>query len=162
MWFTISLLACGQPDPSGGPEAPPAARDPFNRVPVDAIAPSLDATSTRCEGDRLVVSADVAGRVHAARAVLVPAADGSAVALDLPRRELPEGSLWERYADEAPPATPTCDAAHTTTVIEVTNAAGALVDCVAYGAGAADVVAGRRDGQLAGVTHGDWSACRVR
>jgi hypothetical protein len=134
------------------------------RSPLSYLSPpSLDSTSTRCEGDRLVVTADVAGRVHAARAVLVSTESGSgAVAVELAPGELPEGSLWERYAHEAPPTTPTCDAARTATVIEVTDAAGALVDCVAYGAGAAEVVAGRRDEQLAGVTHADWSACRVR
>jgi hypothetical protein len=162
--IVFAFLACGEPEPGVPNQPPPAAvNDPFRRVRPDEIRASFDSAFTRCEGTRWVIAADVAGRVEATHAVLVRTeGDPLAVELDLRRTPQPEGSLWERYDAEVPESAGTCDAEHTATVLEARNTAGELVDCVAFGPGAAGLVAGDHDDRLAAVTRGDWAGCRVR
>lgn len=164
MWW-VTWLACG--DPGSGVEASrppaPAARDPFVRVGPEGLRPTLDATFARCEEGRWLVSADVAGRASAVRAVVLRTeGEPLLVDLELAPQEMPEGSLWERYADELPADVGACDAPRSATILELTDRTGAVVDCVAMGAGAARVVRGDFDDRLAELPRADWSACHVR
>jgi hypothetical protein len=170
--FLVTLLACGDgTNPAGhapaastaAPDAPAALPDPFVRVAPEDLVPVFDRAQLECDGAGWLLTAELVGRVDAVRAVIVRT-EGRSGAWDLDLRAQPmaEGAVWQPFRRLLEDPTAECDRYESAVVFEARDAAGKTVDCVAFGAGAEELLAGELDDRLASVARGDWTGCRVR
>jgi hypothetical protein len=172
----MAIVGCGA-EPrggiSGGEQPVDGVPPDFERVTPEQLRPSIDSATAACEGREIALMTEVVGRA-ASLTVLVfdPSASGPAE-VELDRKEVTEGSLWQRYEGRVAAPGATCVKENLTIARLARDAAGEVVDCIVSGPDARAIVEGTyaagntgegRPGavQLGSLADESYSACRIR
>lgn len=171
VFLSVLATACtGEPAGEGLPstpvEVPPAVvNDAFHRVNGEDLPPQLDSVYLDCDVDSWRVVGEMIGRAANVRATIVDtAAPERSFSLPLqgPAEPLPPQAVFQRFEALLEDPQRRCTREGISVVVEASDASGRVVDCVAWGVGVTDVVAGEFERELPPLPHGEWATCRVR